>query len=412
MLALALAALTFVACGDDDDDDDDDGGDEILVGALLDLTGDWQTLGQASEAALAIAAEQINAHFEEADESTRVRVIVKETGLDPATALEKLQELADEGVHVVVGPQSSSEAREVLDFAADNGILLVSQGSTASALTLPGDNLFRLPPDDRAEAAAVVALAVQDGIDIIVPVWRDDLGNQGLRDSVAAGFTKAGGTVTEGVMYPAGQTEFADIVPQISQQVATALEVAGEGRVAIYLAAFNEVVGLFNDASADEVLSSIPWYGSSSIARIAALTGDENAATFATAVGYPNPIFGLDPSDEAIWQPVAGEIEERSGQDADAFALSAYDALYVIVKAVQDAGIEDIEALKTAFATAAEGHHGVTGPLVLNPAGDRAEAPFDFWLVCQAEGGYEWDLGGTFLPATGEVSGAVSCGAP
>lgn len=399
-----FGASVFVACGDERNDDDS----EIVVGALLDLTGDWRTLGQASEAALEIAAEQINESFAEANEDTRVRVIVEETGLDPDTAVDKIEDLAEEDVRVVVGPQSSSEARAVLDIATENGMLVVSQGSTASALAKPGDNLFRLPPDDRQEAAAVSALLEQDGITVLVPVSRDDLGNQGLHESVSTAFSEAGGSVSAGVVYAAGEEDFDSVVSEIREQVSAAIEEAGDGEAAVYLAAFGEVVDLFRAIGDDDVLSSVRWYGTSSVALTEPLLADEDAAAFAERVSFANPIYALDPADEATWRPLADEIEERSGQDPDAFALSAYDAIYLIVEAAQAAGgVEDTEALRAAFVETANSFNGVTGSTALNEAGDRETGPFDFWLVCEGEE-WEWELGGTFVPGEG-VSGEMAC---
>ena len=53
-------------------------------------------------------------------------------------------------------------------------------------------------------------------------------------------------------------------------------------------------------------------------------------AGFAASVGYPNPIFGLPDTLRNRWQPIADEIEARTGITPDAFALSTYDALFVV----------------------------------------------------------------------------------
>lgn len=49
--------------------------------------------------------------------------------------------------------------------------MCISQGCTASTLSLPGDNLFRWVPDDGLEAEALVAMAMANGIRTLVPVW-------------------------------------------------------------------------------------------------------------------------------------------------------------------------------------------------------------------------------------------------
>ena len=53
-------------------------------------------------------------------------------------------------------------------FADAHNILVISQGSTASSLAIPGDNILWFCPNDRSEAEALVALLQHDGIRAIV----------------------------------------------------------------------------------------------------------------------------------------------------------------------------------------------------------------------------------------------------
>jgi branched-chain amino acid transport system substrate-binding protein len=405
--AVVLTLSLFVmACGDDDDDDDDGDddtaseadADEILVGALLDFSGSWQTLGRASEATLNIAVEEINADLESEGRDERVRLIIEDTGLDPDTALEKLQELHDQGVQVVVGPQSSSEASALLDYAGENDILLISQGSTASSLSLADDNLFRFAPDDRQEAGALLPLLLDDGVQTVLPVCRNDQGNQGLCDSVSAGFEEAGGTSLPAIDYE-GDADPATVVEQIQG----ALEGSDTSTTAIYLAAFEEVVDLFNEASAAG-LDNVSWYGSSSLALSPVLIAEENAEAeeFAEAVNFPNPIFGLDPdhpSHSSRWQPLADEVAAEVDFEPDAFALSTYDIVNIAVEAYLAVGFDDFDAYKAEFVEIAASHDAVTDSTELNEAGDRLTAAFDFWaLQPAAGGGHEWVKVAVFVP--------------
>jgi receptor family ligand binding protein len=95
--------------------------------------------------------------------------------LDPAAALERITALANQGVRVFIGPQSSSEIAAVKAFADSAGVVILSQGSTAGSLSIPDDNVFRLVPDDPAEGAAQVELLREDGIETVVPLWRTDV---------------------------------------------------------------------------------------------------------------------------------------------------------------------------------------------------------------------------------------------
>jgi branched-chain amino acid transport system substrate-binding protein len=154
----------------------------IVVGGLFSLTGDGATLGQASAAALELAKRDINAELTALRLPYRVETVVADTKLTPAGAVAGIEALKAAGATIVIGPQSSAEAAAIREYVNANGIILISQASTAFSLAIPGDNLFRLAPNDRLEGAAVAALMLADDIDVVVPIWRTDTGQTGLKD--------------------------------------------------------------------------------------------------------------------------------------------------------------------------------------------------------------------------------------
>jgi branched-chain amino acid transport system substrate-binding protein len=375
------------------------------IGVLATLTGSGSSLGLDTVAALQIAEGQLVADAISQHGGYRFEFFVRDTQHDPTKALEAIQDLAKRGVQIVIGPQTSSEVKMIKPFADAHNILVISQGSTASSLSIAGDNIFRLCPDDRLEADAIVALMQHDGIQHIVPLWRNDAGNNGLHDSVAARFPVAvlGGTVAQGFQYEPTTTDFSAATSSIASQITTLQNGGAQAStIAVYLAAFDEVVDVFHSAQSNATLSSPRhWYGSDGVALSAALTGDASAATFAESVDYPNPTFGLPDSLQSEWQPIANEIEARTGIEPDAFALSTYDVLFVLQRALQDVGdLKNFAAFKAAFVSEADAYSGITGSLALNAAGDRANGDFDFWAVRSDA----WVRIGTYDSTTGVIT--------
>src|SRR5438309_2476649 len=263
---------------------------EFKVGLLVSLTGSWNSLGQNTVAALQIANDQLKATAKAEHGGYRFKLFVRDTALDPAKALAAIQDLDKRGVKIVIGPQSSSEVAMIKSYADAHNILVISQGSTASSLAIPGDNIFRFCPNDMREAEAIVALMWHDGIRTIAPLWRNDAGNNGLHDSVKADFENLGGTVISGYQYQPTTTDFSTATASVASQISTLVTAgAAANSVGIYLAAFDEVVGVFHSAANNSTLAATPWYGSDGVALSAALTGDLNAAAFAASAGYPNP---------------------------------------------------------------------------------------------------------------------------
>jgi len=222
-----------------------------------------------------------------------------------------------------------------------------------------------------------------DGIRAIVPLWRNDRGNNGLHDSVQIRFQALGGTVAAGFRYEPTTTDFSAAASSVASQI-TGLINGGTNpsAIAVYLAAFDEVVGVFHVAQANPTLLNTAWYGSDGVALSAALVADPVASAFAIHAGYPNPMFGLPDALRNRWQPIANAIETRTGITADAFALSTYDALFVVNLALTHAKPEkNFDNFKAAFVNEAGHYNGVTGSTALDAAGDRENGDFDFWAV-------------------------------
>ena len=264
----------------------------LVIGALLPLTGDLASYGEASHAALLDAVRGINSKGLQ-----QVELIVMDTQTNPGVARQRLEALADLGVKVVIGPYASSEVTAAKPVADTRGVVLISPLSTARTLVIPNDNVLRFTPDDEQEGKALAALAYADGIRVLVPVTRDDVGNQGLQSATKAFFEALGGRVIDGVTYPAGEVDFSAEAATIAAIVAR--EKAAGSAVGVYLTAFAEVTALFH-ATTDPVLTTVPWYGSDSVALSRDLVEDRVAAAFAVAAGYPNPILGLADEDKSL----------------------------------------------------------------------------------------------------------------
>jgi branched-chain amino acid transport system substrate-binding protein len=377
---------------------------EVLLGGIFSLTGNWSTLGQTSRAAMEFAVEDVNQYLAGNAAGVRFVAAIEDSRLEPELALEKARVLSSRGAQLLIGPQSSAEVALLKPFVDRNGLLLVSPSSTAGTLAIPGDNVFRFTPADSVEGIAVSALMWEDGIRAVVPVWRNDAGNVGLVSAVRAGFAGRGGSVVDGVAYGAETRDFSVTVTALRAQLEQAIARHGRSHVAVYLAAFDEVVAFFASAQADPVLASVRWYGSDAVAQSAALLGDPRAAEFAIRTGYPNPVFGLDEGARDIWEPLVQRIRARTSLEPDAFALGVYDAVWVVARGYVASGATlSVERLKQAFMTAARSGFGATGWTVLNEAGDRRYGDFDFWAIRLEDGVPRWTRVAQYQTRTGRI---------
>jgi branched-chain amino acid transport system substrate-binding protein len=376
----------------------------VVLGGLFPLTGNWSWLGATSRAAMELAVEDVNRELGNNAARLRFASAIEDTRFEAAPALEKARVLHQKGVRLLIGPEASAELVNISAFVQANGMLVVSPSSTAGSLAIAGDNIFRFAPPDSLEAIAISAMMWDDGMRAIVPVWRDYPSTIGLEKATRARFSGLGGAVLGGVKYDASTNEFSATIAALRSQVDQAIAQNGAARVGIYLASFEELVHLFDAASDDPVLGSIHWYGNNSGARVEGLLGNARATAFAIRTGFPNPFLGLDDGSRGVWEPLAARIRARTNLDPDAYGLAVYDAVWVAAKAYLAVGDSPtIEELKQAYTTAAATHYGATGWTVLNQAGDRMRADYDFWAVRNV-GAPKWIRVAYFDSQTGKVN--------
>lgn len=401
-VAIAATALTVGSC---DGSTTAPSNLEVLLGGLFSLTGNWSTLGQTAKAALELGVEDVNAYLAGSAAGFHFAVAVEDTKLDPAVALERAKALQARGARILLGPQSSAEVVPLAPFATVSGVVFISPSSTAGSLAVAGDNVFRFTPTDSLEGVAISALMWADGVRTVIPVWRDDEGNAGLEKAVRTRFTSLGGTVLPGIRYGAMVSGFGAVAADLGARVRQAVAASGVSQVAVYLAAFDEATGLLTSASADAALGAVRWYGGDGIANSNALVSDAQAATFAMRVGLPTPLFGTPDGTRERWNALAERIRTRAKLEPDAFALSVYDAVWVVARAHLAAGATPgIDELKQALVAAASTHYGATGWTVLNVAGDRRYGDFDFWAIRDAGGTPRWTRVAFYETPTGRLS--------
>jgi branched-chain amino acid transport system substrate-binding protein len=392
-LVLVLS-LTFFGCRKDHEETCKI--ETIKVAALLSKTGEWSNLGISSEAALQIGIQEINQDFENKGLPYRFELSVFDTELVPSIALQKMEYLASNNFRLVIGPQSSSEMAAVKPIADSLGILVVSQGSTASSLSIANDALYRYVPGDQIEGAAMANTLINAGKQALVTLARNDVGNVGLQNSLNTNFSNLGGTVVSAGTYEPLTTDYSVSLAAVKNQIIQYSASYSNTQIAVYLASFDEAVALFNQASGDPVLSSVNWYGGDGFIKNPALLNDPLAAQFAFATSFFSPEFGLPASAQNIWSPLLTSIFNACGQEADAFTLSAYDAIKVMAKVIeQNSGIPATgSSLFNSFMTLSNSHVGATGSIALNANGDRANGSFNYWGLAFANGVYTWDLVG------------------
>lgn len=369
----------------------------INVTGLFSLTGNWSTLGVNSKAAIELATRDINSYLQGKGATFRMSVSTYDTRLNPDSARMYFVKATGEGTRFIIGPQSSAELAVIEPLANAAKMIVVSQGSTAGSLAIADDAVFRFCPPDKVEGSAIANTMFKQGIKGLVTVARDDAGNKGLQSATGSAFTAKGGVVNAITPYSTTTTDFAAVVASIRSKVSGLSAMHGLANTAVYLASFDEGVALMALAASDTLLSKVKWYGGDGIALSALLPANPSASEFAIKTGFFAPSFGLPVSLQSKWHPVAVRIQAATGIEADAFALAAYDAMWVIAHTLEvtHGSVDDFEKLKTTFAERSNAYSGVTGATTLDSYGDRASGAFDYWGITKTGTTYKWAVTGT-----------------
>jgi len=368
----------------------------VTVSGLFSLTGNWSTLGVNSKAALQFAADDINAYLQSKNANFRMAVTIYDTKLDAGAAKADFLTAAGGGSHFIIGPQSSAELAAIIPSADAAQTIVISQGSTAGSLAIAGDPVFRFCPPDKVEGEAIANTIFQNHIQGLITVARNDAGNTGLQSAVGTSFISKGGVINDISPYSDTTTDFTSLIASIKAKVTTLSATYGIEHTGIYLASFDEGAMLFAQAASDSQLSQVKWYGGDGIVLSSVLLTNTTASKFAARTGFFAPSFGLPEALQSKWQPVADRIKASTGIDADAFALSAYDAMWVIAYTLESTkgSTSDFTQLKTTFEQQSNSYTGITGPTALDSFGDRGSGSFDYFGIIKVDTGYKWTLVG------------------
>ncbi len=372
---------------------------EVTIGLILPLTGDLATHGLENHEGSKLAVVDFNKHLEEMGASWHLKMISEDSATNPVIALEKISVLNAKGIGIVVGPETSSNIRNIKGYSDSNNMLLVSCCSSSPALSIPNDSVFRLVPDDTNQGTALGALLRHEGIEVLVPVWRGDTWGDGLSEATVKSFTERGGkTDADGIRYNPESPEFSASTSLLAQRVQEHVEEYGPDKVAVLFLGFSEVLQFFQSASEHEVLDDVRWFGPGSITKEYKLINDPIGFEFSTDVKFTTIQFAA--SKNPTYDRVQAHLTESLGAVPNTFVHSSYDVVWLIGLAMLETQSTDVSMIKAAFPKIAENYSGSIGSTKLNEAGDLAQGNYEVWGI---RGG-EWILLGVYTHSDDAIS--------
>ena len=390
---------------------EDHGKKEFVVGAILPFTGSLSSLGKSVKIALENAENDVNKHFEEMNSSSHFRLLMADSKTSPEESLVAIKKLHENGAKIIVGPATSTAVSAVKGYADANNIILISYSSTSPLLSIKGDNLFRLVPDDTYQGKIIAQRMINDGIKVIVPFWRSDIYGNELYNSTKSNFEKLGGKVEEGINYHPYTGKFATSLHRInfimwnqdleklSGIVSDAVRKYGVHSVGVYIISYDEITPILIQAPLYGMLEKVRWYGSDSIAQNHHITKNVDSAMFAMKTNFTNPLYSIS-NETAESHALEKELEKKLHEAGSiTYPAIAYDSYWIAAQSLDKNStiISDKENFSKSFkelvVETAESFGGMSGRIKLNAAGDRIGGNYDFWIVGKDKNNqsYEWE---------------------
>jgi ABC-type branched-subunit amino acid transport system substrate-binding protein len=383
-LGCALAAVVWLpACGTTDE------ADTLRIAAIISTTGPVAEAGLLQLYAAALAAEEINAAGGVLGRP--LRLVHHDDGLDRSRAGVIAEALPGTVEPLVLGAVDSSVTLRLADGLVPDFVMV--SASATSAMVGNGDDqdsLFRTCPSDLGAAALLAKRAADKGLTRLAIVYPDIDEEQGLALAVRDIFTDLGGTVSIIKNYTPGRADLVSLVKSVEATNPEAILVDGHVRDAAEI-----VTQYLTLAPASDTF----W-----------LFSDElKTPSFITAVGaskftFPHEGIGVATAEDG-YSEFAAAYRSRYGDNSvsGTYLANAYDAVYLLALAVEQAGattpaavrgaLHDVSAagarvtpadVAAALAAARAGddidYDGVSGPVDFDADGHVADF-YDVWRV-------------------------------
>ena len=316
----------------------------VKIAVLGPLSGDAKTFGEsARDGALMAFAEATALGWE-------IETVIGDSKCDAQeAALAANKVIFEDGVNYMVGPVCSSGTIPASEIAEAEGVILISGTATNPDVTLNEDGstkeyVFRSCFLDPFQGEVVASLATELGSQNAAVLY--DVGNdyvKGLAEFFKEAFEAQGGTVSVFEAYTKEDSDFSGILGKVA---AADVDV-------MFLPDYYNKVNLIAAQAAEKGITAL-------------LVGADGWDSPELEVGlveggyFSNHYSPADP--RPVVQEFVSKYAAEYGAEPDSFATLTYDAAWILLQSIADAGVDDPAAVKDAMA--AIEYEGVSGTIM------------------------------------------------
>lgn len=349
-LTLLVSTFLFVfalsACG---------GSDSVKLGVIGPLTGEYSLYGVAVERGAKLAAKELNE--DGGVLGLDLEIVAYDSKGDPAEGVQAYNRLVDQDeIDALIGGTFSGVTLAVKELAIADGLPVLTPTATNPDVTVDASNVFRACYTDsyQGSVAAVYVAESLNATKAAILFNRDDAYSEGLATAFAAEFD------SRSLAYD--NFEFGKDDDDYSAQLTN---IKNGGYDVVFLPAYVAEVGKVL-TQAQSLGVDVPFVGGDG--------WDGIEAEYASVAEGNYFVNHYAKTDEAqVVQDFVANYEAEYGEAPNALAALAYDAVYAMAAAMEDAGSVDHDDVIAAL-SALDFQNAVTGSISFDAQGDPIKA--------------------------------------
>ena len=347
---------------------DDELSGVIVIGSILPLSGNLASVGEEMRTATELGRDDFNEYLAQKGSNWSLEIAFRDSQTDEDISLQKLKLLhQNSNVDVVIGPITSSNLKNMQDYSNANGMLLFSCCSTAAELAIADDNVFRLVHDDSETGIAFGKVLSDAGIQVTIPIWRNDIWGTGMEKIVRDSLESKGGIVDTGISYDTDDSHFADDALALAGIVEEYVNEYPPEKIAVLLLGFSEGAQVIEFAATHDILDKVRWFSADGN-TYPELIDNSIKRQFVADTMLTTIEFTSDKND--VTTHVVDSLTEILERAPSNYANAEYDIVWIIGKAMERTQSTDVQMLSEAIPEVAKDSKGALGNIRLNDAGD------------------------------------------
>ena len=339
-LAASLVVASLTACGGSDGKAETkaaettaDGetsaasadGEVFMIGGIGPVTGDAASYGNSVKQGAEIAIKEINeaGGVTVGDKTYTLDMVFADDEATEDKAIQAYNSVMDQGAQAILGCVTSGACIAITDLTAEDGILQITPSGSAMDCT-KNDNAFRICFTAPAQGVTMADLAADTlGYKKVAVIYDNSSDySMGIKEAFEEEFAAKGGEVVASEAFTGGDVDF-------NTQLTT---IKGTDAEAIFVPAYYQEATYITKQAKDMGME-LPFLGSDGWDGVLGTVTD--TTTVEDAI-FLSPFFAADPSENVA--AFVAAYEAAYNATPDQFAADAYDGIYTIKAAMEQAG--------------------------------------------------------------------------